>query len=206
LRASVLSFASPKESSQRKGDPGLRGWLRQLPCATRNRRGLRNSGCALRQSSPFFRRFLRCSALHTGPEKRRAPKPRPRSGMLRSTAKKAKNPSPSWPRAPLGPLRGAEQRRNAGGLRFAMFEPQASSGKPPGVSSSARNRRSRHRPRGRLFFAYFLLAKQKKVRRPQAEHPRQTRRNPKPIVPSASPPTHRYNPAFHFCFKDLHVE
>ncbi|MEN9481135.1 MAG: hypothetical protein RLZZ298_2530, partial [Pseudomonadota bacterium] len=78
--------------------------------------------------------------------------------------KNPKNPSQSWPRTPLGPLGGAEQRRNAGGLRFAMFEPQASSGKPPGVSSSARNRRSRHRPRGRLFFAYFLLAKQKKVR------------------------------------------
>ncbi len=72
-----------------------------------------------------------------------------------------------------GPLRGAEQRRNAGGLRFAMFEPQASSGKPPGVSSSARNRRSRRRPRGRLFFAHFLLAKQKKVRRPPGGTPAQ---------------------------------
>ena len=38
-----------------------------------------------------------------------------------------------------GPLRGAEQRRRAGGSRLALFEPQASSGKPPGLPSSARN-------------------------------------------------------------------
>ena len=37
------------------------------------------------------------------------------------------------------PMRGAEQRRRAGGCRLAMFEPQASSGKPPGPSSSGRN-------------------------------------------------------------------
>jgi len=56
-----------------------------------------------------------------------------------------------------GPLRGAEQRRVAGGLRLAMSEPQASSGKPPGYPSSAGNRRSRHRPRVAFFFGYFLL-------------------------------------------------
>ena len=37
------------------------------------------------------------------------------------------------------PLRGAEQRRRTGGRRLALFEPQASSGKPPGAPSSARN-------------------------------------------------------------------
>jgi hypothetical protein len=54
--------------------------------------------------------------------------------------KQQEKPSPSWQWTPLGPLRGAEQRRLAGGFRFAMFEPQASSGKPPGLPSSARNR------------------------------------------------------------------
>jgi len=37
------------------------------------------------------------------------------------------------------PLRGAEQRRRAGGFRFALFEPQASSCEPPGSPSSVRN-------------------------------------------------------------------
>ena len=37
------------------------------------------------------------------------------------------------------PLRGAEQRRRDGGIRFALFEPQASSCEPPGSPSSARN-------------------------------------------------------------------
>ena len=37
------------------------------------------------------------------------------------------------------PLRGAEQRRRTGGRRLALSEPQASSGKPPGAPSSARN-------------------------------------------------------------------
>ena len=69
LLAGVLSFASPKESSQRKGDPGLRGWLRQLPCATRSAGRLRNSG--LRPSNSPRRKppaRLRCSALHEGGE------------------------------------------------------------------------------------------------------------------------------------------
>jgi hypothetical protein len=37
------------------------------------------------------------------------------------------------------PLKGAEQRRRTGGSRLALSEPQASSGKPPGAPSSARN-------------------------------------------------------------------
>ena len=37
------------------------------------------------------------------------------------------------------PLRGAEQRRRTGGRRLDLSEPQASSGKPPGAPSSARN-------------------------------------------------------------------
>jgi len=77
LRAGVLSFASPKESSQRrdsslaqlKGDPrvGARyaGSLRYSKPA-----GAAELGPAgLRQSSPFIRRFLRCSAPLMGTRK-----------------------------------------------------------------------------------------------------------------------------------------
>jgi hypothetical protein len=67
LRRALLSFASPKESKQRKGDPGrrpaTRGSLRYSVGA-----GAAELGPAgLRQSSPFFRPNLRCSAPHKGP-------------------------------------------------------------------------------------------------------------------------------------------
>jgi hypothetical protein len=68
LRRVLLSFASPKESKQRKGDPGSAP-AAPVPCATRLTRGLRNSGFALRQCSPFFRASLRCSAPLKGPGK-----------------------------------------------------------------------------------------------------------------------------------------
>jgi len=70
LRRALLSFASPKESKQRKGDPGrrpaTRGSLRYSVGA-----GSAELGPAgLRQSSPFIRPTLRCSASHKGPERR----------------------------------------------------------------------------------------------------------------------------------------
>jgi hypothetical protein len=68
LLAALLSFASPKESKQRKGDPGSVP-AAPVPCATRLTRGLRNSGFALKQCSPFIRASLRCSAPLKGPGK-----------------------------------------------------------------------------------------------------------------------------------------
>ena len=70
LRRALLSFASPKESKQRKGDPGrrpaTRGSLRYSVGA-----GSAELGPAgLKQSSPFIRPNLRCSASHKGPERR----------------------------------------------------------------------------------------------------------------------------------------
>jgi len=117
LRAGILSFASPKESSQRKGDPRLRGRLRRLPCATRRAGRLRNS--ALRASDSPRRlppALLRCSALHMGTRKNVAAEPLKTilACFQRSTAKKDR--FHSWaeplPRDAFRvPLRGAEQRR-----------------------------------------------------------------------------------------------
>ena len=82
-------------------------------------------------------------------------------------AKKQKNQfRPLNPDAFPGPLRGAEQRRRAGGLRLALSEPQASLASRPGCRVAQGTGRSPAPTQGRLFFAYFLLAKQKKVRRP----------------------------------------
>ena len=55
--AEILSFASPKESTQRKGDPTFAPFAAlRVPCASRLKRRLRNSsqpcGLGLRQSSP----------------------------------------------------------------------------------------------------------------------------------------------------------
>ena len=165
LLAGVLSFASPKESSQRKGDPRV-GALR-VPCATRNAGRLRNSGFALRQSSPTAPGLpALLSASHGDPKGVRAQAlclktdfhgqpgktakneilrrrslaqtpslPRPRH-TRDSASRRAKRESrmldsrlrgndrtPVSPRVVSpGPLRGAEQRRNAGGLRRGLFE------------------------------------------------------------------------------------
>ncbi len=148
LRGGLLSFASPKESKQRKGDPGSVP-AAPVPCATRNWRGLRNSGFALRHSSPFIRQLLRCSAPPKGPGK---PRETERGAATIGTGGNLIF-APFWPLTATGhfpgcwlsrdafraPLRGAEQRRRAGGRWLALFEPQASSGKPPGPTSSARN-------------------------------------------------------------------
>ena len=62
-----------------------------------------------------------------------------------------------------GPLRGAEQRRNAGGSRLALSEPQASLASRPAFRVAQGTGLARRRPRGGFFFGYFLLATQKKV-------------------------------------------
>ena len=70
LTAGVLSFASPKESSQRKGDPRVDAGLCPVPCATRRAGRLRNSGL---RPSDRPRRLpparLRCSASSRGTRK-----------------------------------------------------------------------------------------------------------------------------------------
>ena len=67
LRAGVLSFASPKESSQRKGDPGV-GALR-VPCATRLSGLLAKLACGSNNASRNPPDNLRCSAPLTGTRK-----------------------------------------------------------------------------------------------------------------------------------------
>ena len=138
LRRVSLSFASPKESKQRKGDPGSVP-AAPVPCATRLGRGLRNSGCALKQCSPFFRPSLRCSAPLKGPGK---PSGAEAGGATMSAGAareilifalfSASTATGCFPGCRLSreafwaPLRGAEQRRVVGGLRLALSEPKAS--------------------------------------------------------------------------------
>ena len=71
-----------------------------------------------------------------------------------------------------GPLRGAEQRRNAGGFRLALSEPQASLASRPTFRVAQGTGNAGAAPGVAFSLATFFLAKQKKVRPP-------TRRNPK---------------------------
>jgi hypothetical protein len=127
LLAGVLSFASPKESSQRKGDPKV-GALR-VPSATRRAGRLAKLACGSDNASRQPPARLRCSASLMGTPKasalnRCAPKKdshgQPGKTSINEichsgTQAKTRVVSP-------GPLRGAEQRRNAGGLRRGLFE------------------------------------------------------------------------------------
>ena len=64
-----LSLASPRESKQREGEPGVRSPALRfgVPCAARNRREAQKLGpSALRHLSLLIRRLLRCSALPHG--------------------------------------------------------------------------------------------------------------------------------------------
>ncbi len=78
----LLSFASPKESSQRNGDPGLppTSWV---PCVARLVRRLRNSRYALKQSSP---KSPDQSALLGGAQGKRKSKPKTTAWALRAHA------------------------------------------------------------------------------------------------------------------------
>ncbi len=134
----------------------------------------------LRQSSPFIRQPLRCSAPTKGPDK-----PSWLKGCRgefdfclffavdrnRSFFRELLEPRRLW-----APLRGAEQRRRAGGSRLALSEPQASSGKPPGPPSSARNPEGAP-TQGSPFLCLLSFGEAKESETP-------ARRNPKPIQPA----------------------
>ena len=126
LRAGVFSFASPKESSQRKGDPRV-GALR-VPCATRQSGRLAKLACGSNNASRNPPDRLRCSAPLMGTREASwtdgsAQEETSFSSQLRENSivafqRLSRDALP-------GPLRGAEQRRSAGGLRRALFEGQS---------------------------------------------------------------------------------
>ena len=116
LLAGVLSFASPKESSQRKGDPRV-GALR-VPCATRQAGRLAKLACGSDNASRLPPAFLRCSAPLMGTRKASGPSNSSQKiGFHGQPDKTAKNETcRSGNQAQIrivspGPLIGAEQRR-----------------------------------------------------------------------------------------------
>ncbi len=166
----LLSFASPRESNQRKGDPT------SLPCGF-----------------PIWR--ARAGAPPTRPGGAHKTRPTAELGhgsalfppaRAKSAALKGNKPLnryrlklPGRPAlAPaMEPLVCRREAQPAGDKRGRVFElrsrarfvcPARASSCPAPVGEHRREAEGRH-ARGRLFFGYFLLAKQKKVTRPQAK-------------------------------------
>ncbi len=69
LRRVSLSFASPKESKQRKGDPWVGAGRCPVPCATRNAGLLAKLAYGSNNASRLPPALLRCSAPLKGPGK-----------------------------------------------------------------------------------------------------------------------------------------
>ena len=147
LRRALLSFASPKESKQRKGDPGrrpaTRGPLRYsvwagspqeyfFPMLRIAQGAAELAATRLKQSSPFFRPNLRCSASHKGPERRHGAT----SGLLFQTLFRAGCLGARW----FSPSR--RQRRATEALAEkgrGLSEGAARVPQPPPTTSSAGN-------------------------------------------------------------------
>ncbi len=144
LKASHFLLLRQKKVSKEKATPGsapLRGSLRY----SANRAACQNSPAAQTRQADFPRPACVAQRLSRGPERRLCSTNEREIDLLRSTAKKGQKSNshrpPSQPGRPApppdkgeagrgfsfsGPLRGAEQRRNAGGSRLALSEPQAS--------------------------------------------------------------------------------
>jgi hypothetical protein len=166
LTADVLSFASPKESSQRKGDPWVGAGLRPVPCATRRAGRLAKLACGSDNASRLPPPRLRCSAPLKGVQKKTrrdcsAP-PTACCGRPRKTANFARRPQHHHRfTGPLGRCRATQALADQG---RGLSEPRSGEFRSPRQRRVAQGtRQSRAPTQGRLFFAYFLLATQKKV-------------------------------------------
>ena len=168
-RALLSSCFAKKKVSKEEGDPGrrpaARGPLRYSVWAG----AAELAATRLKQSSPFIRPTLRCSASHKGPGK--ASRHNLRIYELLYLV------SPCcWGRLSTGwfsPSR--RQRRATEALAEkgrGLFEGRSPEFRSPRQRRVAQGTlRSRALTPGRLFFAYFLLAKQKKVRRAASAKP-----------------------------------
>ena len=128
LEGVSLSFASPKESKQRKGDPrvgapsgflpllgGPGGWLNSPAAQTTPADGPRPA-CVAQRLSWGPQRHPRSSVLPQKSDFHGQPEKTPKIEISHpGTQAQIRIVSP-------GPLRGAEQRRKAGGLRRGLFE------------------------------------------------------------------------------------
>ena len=172
LLAGVLSFASPKESSQRKGDPGVGARCAGPLRYSAGRAACQNSPAAQTRQAEGPRPACVAQRLPRGPEKR------PRSsaspdiefhGQFEDLFKFEfrRSSTDAFP----GPLRGAEQRRNAGSSRLAVFEPQASLASRPAFRVAQGTRAAGADPGVAFSLATFFWRSKRKYARQQGGTP-----------------------------------
>ena len=178
----LLSFASPKESKQRKGAPGLAPGYAGCPALLASGGG--TPGVLLRDA---WHRSGRCGTRPCGAQTVLALFP-PAPALLGAQQGKGKtdrslnridSPSPASGR-PHRQRSAGEGKSTCDALSNAVWRgvvgedclrPEAEFRSPRAGRVAQGNRRSRARSLGRLLFAYFFLAKQEKVRRPRRAKP-----------------------------------
>ncbi len=156
-----LSFASPKESNQRKGDPT------SLPCGFPIWRA--------RAGAPPTRpgkAHKTCLAAELGHGSALVPPAHAKSAALKGNNPGCRHhvmpPSDQAQALVVKPLVCRREAQPDGGKRCGVSEPARASSRTAPAGEHRRGAEGRH-TRGGLFFGYFLLATQKKVTRPQAK-------------------------------------
>ncbi len=156
----LLSFASPKESNQRKGDPaslpfGFPIW-RTRAGAPPTRPGKAHKTCLVAELGQGSALIPPARAKSAALEGTKTCGPQLLIGHVRPLASAKK---------PLLCRRAAE---SIGERRGWLFEPARASSSPAPGDEQRREAEGRH-GRGGLLFGYFFLATQEKVTRPQAK-------------------------------------
>ncbi|MDP9969943.1 hypothetical protein J2W39_001173 [Variovorax paradoxus] len=185
--ADLLSFASPKESKQRKGDPTVcvpplrYGQPAVLDYGGGPQNSLRSNSCGPDPASICAPR-----RIQKGGEKTGHCFARPQDQTQQPIPIPTAQSQPPRRCAPLGLGGRAKQRpvwfvlpsvcaeeRRVSRIRARSCLSEASSARPRETRAPqvARSEAEGRRQWGRLFFAYFLLAKQKKVSPPPGGHP-----------------------------------
>ena len=181
--AGVLSFASPKESSQRKGDPRV-GARYAGPLRYSKPAGAAELGPAgLKQSSPSFRRFLCCSAPLRGRKNVAAePLKMVLAVFQRSTAKKHLFcfflGRAFVPRRFSGSPCGAPSNAAAGGKARGLSEARRAefrSARQQRVAQGSRRSRPRSLGSPSSLATFFLAKQEESTPARKAEPPRKTR-------------------------------
>ena len=156
-----LSFASPKESNQRKSDPT------SLPCGFpiwRARAGAPPTRPGTGHKTPRAAELGHGSALF--------PPAHAKSAALKGTKTRCRSHLMLLDRQALAsakrPLLCRRVAQPDGGKRRGVSEPARASSRAAPAGEQRRGAEGRH-SRGGFFFGYFLLATQKKVTRPQAK-------------------------------------
>ena len=209
LRAYSAPFKQRRRVRARCGHAALPA--RPTPCASRHgQKGCEVHARAIAALGPgFCSRFVEAglSAMSASEEQR------PHRGKARSHIRSSR-PSAAMARgdftSPLAVSRSAGRGAGAAAQHAALRAltccgclsgvseaNKASSAAPPRARASqvARSEAEGHGQRGRLFFGYFLLARQKKVTAPPGAHPGQQRlqsmpdspRRTQPLTPALSP-------------------